>query len=61
MADVSEKYGDLFEKKSFAHLATLNSDGTPQVTPVWIDYDGTHILAKTRRAAGARTRTWEAQ
>ena len=30
MADViPEKYLDLFQKKAFAHLATLNADGTP--------------------------------
>ena len=50
MADViPEKYLDLFQKKAFAHLATLNADGTPQVTPVWVDYDGTHILVNSAR------------
>ena len=38
-----EAYMDLFEKKAFAHLATLMADGSPQVTPVWVDYDGTHV------------------
>jgi PPOX class probable F420-dependent enzyme len=38
-----EKYSDLFEKKAFASLSTLMSDGSPQVTPVWFDYDGKHI------------------
>jgi len=49
---IPEKYLDLFQKKAFANLATLNEDGTPQVTPVWIDYDGNHVLvnsAKGRR------------
>jgi PPOX class probable F420-dependent enzyme len=49
---IPEKYLDLFEKKAFANLATLMPDGTPQVTPVWCDYDGTHVLvnsAKGRR------------
>jgi anthraniloyl-CoA monooxygenase len=41
---------DLFEKATFAHLATLMPDGTPQVTPVWVDYDGRHILINS--AAG---------
>jgi PPOX class probable F420-dependent enzyme len=41
---ISEKYLDLFDKKAFAHLATLMPDGTPQVTPVWCDYDGTYVL-----------------
>jgi PPOX class probable F420-dependent enzyme len=38
-----EKYSDLFKKKAFANLSTLMSDGSPQVTPVWFDYDGTHF------------------
>lgn len=50
MADViPANYLDLFQKKAFAHLATLNADGTPQVTPVWIDYDGSHILVNSAR------------
>ena len=35
---------DLFKKPAFASLATLNPDGTPQVTPVWVDYDGEHVM-----------------
>ena len=42
-----EDYRDLFEKKSYAHLVTLMPDGSPQVTPVWIDYDGTHLLVNS--------------
>jgi PPOX class probable F420-dependent enzyme len=38
---------DLFKKKSFAHLATLMPDGRPQVTPVWVDYDGQYVLINT--------------
>ncbi len=33
----------LTTKKAFAHIATLMEDGTPQVTPVWVDYDGATI------------------
>jgi PPOX class probable F420-dependent enzyme len=43
MAQVPDKYLDLFKKKAFAHLATLMKDGSPQVTPVWVDYDGKHV------------------
>mgnify|MGYP003580188113 CR=1 FL=1 len=46
---IPENYLDLFQKKAFAHLATLNSDGTPQVTPVWVDYDGQHVLVNSAR------------
>jgi PPOX class probable F420-dependent enzyme len=37
----------LIEGKNFAHLATLMPDGSPQVTPVWIDHDGDKVLANT--------------
>lgn len=35
--------------KNFANLATLMKDGSPQVTPVWVDYDGTHVLVNSER------------
>jgi PPOX class probable F420-dependent enzyme len=38
---------DLFKKKAFANLATLMPSGQPQVTPVWVDYDGSHVLVNT--------------
>ena len=46
---IPEKYIDLFDKKAFANLATVMPDGTPQVTPVWVDYDGSHILVNSAR------------
>lgn len=39
----------LTEKAAFAQLATTMKDGTPQVTPVWIGWDGTHILVNTAK------------
>jgi PPOX class probable F420-dependent enzyme len=44
-----DQYKDLFEKRAFAHLATLMPDGSPQVTPVWVDFDGTHVIVNTAR------------
>jgi PPOX class probable F420-dependent enzyme len=41
---IPEKYADLFRKPAFANLATVMPDGRPQVTPVWVDYDGKHVL-----------------
>ena len=41
---VPEKYRDLFTKKAFASLGTLMPDGRPQVTPVWCDFDGEHVI-----------------
>jgi len=40
---IPDKFRDLFEKKAFGQLATVMSDGTPQVTPVWCDFDGKHV------------------
>jgi PPOX class probable F420-dependent enzyme len=37
-----------------AHLATLLSDGRPQVNPVWCDYDGTYVRVN---AAADRQKT----
>jgi PPOX class probable F420-dependent enzyme len=45
-----EKYADLLtNKKAFANLGTLNADGSPQVTPVWVDYDGKHVRINSAR------------
>ena len=49
MAGIPEQYRDLFDKKAFAHIATVGKANTPQSTPVWIDYDGTHIRINTAR------------
>lgn len=46
---IPEKYLDLFQKKAFAHLGTIMPDGRPQVTPVWCDYDGEHIIVNSAR------------
>jgi PPOX class probable F420-dependent enzyme len=47
MAEIPANYRELFKKKAFAHLATNMSDGRPQVTPVWIDFDGANILVNS--------------
>lgn len=44
-----QAYLDLFKPETRAHLflATIMADGSPQVTPVWFDHDGEHILINT--------------
>ena len=37
MAEIPEEARRILDKKALAHVATLNEDGSPQVTPVWID------------------------
>jgi PPOX class probable F420-dependent enzyme len=44
---ISEGVRKLLEAPNFANLATLMPDGSPQVTPVWVDFDGTHVLVNT--------------
>ena len=41
----------LFEEKNFAFLATLMKDGTPHVTPTWVDIDKSNntILINTAK------------
>ena len=40
---IPQTHADLFEKQAFGNLGPLMKDGSPQVTPVWVDYDGTHV------------------
>jgi PPOX class probable F420-dependent enzyme len=50
MVAVPDKYLDLVtQKKAFAALATIMPDGSPQVTPVWIDYAGGMIRMNTAK------------
>jgi len=46
---IPDKYFAWLKGNAFAHLATLMPDGSPQVTPVWIDTDGEFILVNTAR------------
>lgn len=51
MASIPDEFDDLFDKKTFAHVATLTEEGLPHVTPVWIDYDADddRLLINTER------------
>jgi PPOX class probable F420-dependent enzyme len=48
-AAIPDSHVDLFSKKAFGSLATLNADGTPQVTPIWVDREGDFILFNSAR------------
>jgi len=37
----------LLQEPTYCQLATLMPDGSPQVTQVWVDTDGEHILVNT--------------
>ncbi len=49
MATIPASHADLLTKPAFANLATLNPDGSPQVTPVWVDFDGSQVIVNTAR------------
>src|SRR6476646_947526 len=46
---LSEPITRLFKNRNFAFIATINKDGSPQVTPTWVDIDekNANILINT--------------
>lgn len=51
MAAIPARLLDLLsdEKQAFAALALTLADGSPQVTPIWFGWDGTHLILNTAR------------
>ncbi len=49
MIKLPEQARRLIEERNFAFVATIMPDGSPQVSPVWIDLEGDHILVNTAR------------
>jgi PPOX class probable F420-dependent enzyme len=47
MAKLSEKQAKLFTDRNWGVIATVREDGSPQATPVWIDYDGDSVLVNS--------------
>jgi PPOX class probable F420-dependent enzyme len=47
MAAIPDEARHLFEGKELAHVATLNADGTPQVSAVWVGLDGDLVTFNT--------------
>jgi PPOX class probable F420-dependent enzyme len=37
----------IFDKQVLAHVATLDADGAPNVTPVWVTLDGDDVVINT--------------
>ena len=46
-AELSAAVQQLFSEPNFAFISTTMPDGSPQVTPVWVDTDGSHIIFNT--------------
>ena len=48
MAELTDHDLALLKGRNFAHLVTLNEDGTPHVAPLWIDVDDQgHVLVNS--------------
>ena len=47
MAVIPDAVRAKLEEATFWHLATLNDDGMPTTTPVWVDVDDGHVLVNT--------------
>jgi PPOX class probable F420-dependent enzyme len=47
MASLNDTIRDIVDGRNFATLATINPDGSPQTSPVWITRDGDELLLST--------------
>ena len=47
MARLPDAVRERLEAPTFWHLATLNADGSPQVTPMWVDVEDEHVIFNT--------------
>lgn len=45
MAPIPPEAREVLESDALAHLVTINADGSPQVTCVWVGLDGGEIVA----------------
>ena len=47
MATLSAEHVRLLTEPNIGVLATIRPDGTPHATPVWVDWDGQHVVFNT--------------
>ncbi|HET6636957.1 MAG TPA: PPOX class F420-dependent oxidoreductase [Streptomyces sp.] len=46
-AELSDNLKQLLDSKVFVNVATIQPDGSPQVSPVWVKRDGHDVLIST--------------
>ena len=46
---ITEPVAKLLEGRNFAFVATLMKDGSPQITPTWVDVENGKILVNTAK------------
>ena len=49
---MDEEHRGILLARRNAFLATLNADGSPQLTPVWVDVDGDEVLVNSLAGSG---------
>lgn len=47
MTSLTEKQVEFLKEPYIAEFVTLMKDGSPQITPVWVDTDGVHVLVNS--------------
>ena len=47
MGKLTDTQADFLREGHIAAVATIRPDGTPQLTPTWVDSDGEHVLINT--------------
>jgi PPOX class probable F420-dependent enzyme len=47
VARLTEEQAQLFKQPNYATVATIRGDGSAQLTPVWIDWDGENVVFNT--------------
>ena len=47
MPKLDDRVRKLLEGKNFVFIGTINEDGSPHLTPVWVDTDGDNVLVNT--------------
>jgi PPOX class probable F420-dependent enzyme len=50
MTQLTDKQAQLLLDPNFGSLAVLREDGAPEVTPVWVDWDGEYVIVNTLRS-----------
>jgi PPOX class probable F420-dependent enzyme len=64
VAELTDAVKRFLEEPHLAHFVTIMRDGSPQVTPVWVDHDGTHVLINTaegrQKPRNLRRNSWVA-
>ena len=56
MVELTEKAVKLIDGKNFGYLATIMKDGSPQVTPVWVDREGRNFVLVNTAAGRLKER-----